>query len=415
MKKALITTFLIAAVFLSVFLSRDITDKNDLAYFTPSRFMNPRSESFPTESPQPSLYDTARFYDDRTVSFVGVGDNVIHPNIFREAARRGAETERGYDFKPMYSDIAEIISMADVAFINQETLMAGEEYGFTGYPKFNTPQALGYDLCELGFDVINIANNHICDQGTSGLVDTISFWEGLDVTLIGGYRNASDYDNIRLITVNDITIAFLSYTFSTNGIRLYPEDGYEIPILPYLDEEDIRRQTALAKESAEAVIVSVHWGDENKFEVNAEQKKYASIMAECGVDVIVGHHPHVLQPIEWLDRPDGKRTLCIWSLGNIVSTMENGFNMAGGIIDFDIVRRSGNISIENVSLIPTVFHYGKNFFGTHIYLLEDYSESLAAVHGTQNYGNLDTYEQLVGYVRENIAAEFLSETINSIP
>jgi len=384
-------------------------------YSSPGYYRNSRSlenkagQNHPTSQPGIELLESARQNGDRTVSFIGMGDNVIHPNIYMEAAKRGKGSERGYDFKPMYSDIADMIANADISFINQETLMCGDELGLSGYPRFNSPQALGYDLYELGFDVVNIANNHMADKGSAGLLGTINFWNSLPVTLIGGYKDAADYDTPRILEVNDLRIAFLSYTFSTNGLKIYPTaEITALPVLPYLDEEDIRRQTAIAREQADALIISVHWGEENHFKLNDEQIKFAWLMAECGADAIIGHHPHVLQPIEWIPRPDGGRTLCVYSLGNIVSSMENSYNMVGGIIGFDIARRNGRITLENVLLTPTVFFYAENQFGTHIYLMDEYSESLASKHGTIIYGHRDTYEQLKKYVSGNIPSEFLA-------
>lgn len=367
------------------------------------------TEADPITRPGDGLIEDARLQGDRTVSFVGMGDNVIHPNIYMEAAKRGKDSERGYDFKPMYTDIADMISAADIAFINQETLMCGDdEFGLSGYPQFNSPQALGYDLYELGFDVVNIANNHMADKGSAGLLGTINFWSSLPVTLIGGYKDTFDYDTPRILEVNDLRIAFLSYTFSTNGIKIYPTAEISaLPVLPYLDEEDIRRQTQIAKQQADALIISVHWGEENHFKPNNEQIKYAWLMAECGADAIIGHHPHVLQPIEWIPRPDGGRTLCVYSLGNIVSAMSESYNMVGGIISFDIARRGGKITIENPLLTPTMFFYGENQFGTHIYLMDDFSEKLASKHGTIIYGHRDSYDRLKKYVTDNIPAEFL--------
>ncbi len=350
------------------------------------------------------LLTTAREYGDRSVHFIGAGDNVIHPNITTNAQKRAAEGGRTYNYRPMYEEIEPLIASADIAFINQETLMAGEEYGYSGYPRFNTPRDLAYDLAEVGFDVVNVANNHMADKNGAGLRSTVDFWHTVPVTLIGGYYDEADFDDIRILEVKDIRIAFLSYTFSTNGIPL--TDGTPMRI-PYLNEADIRRQTEKAKMLADVVIVSVHWGEENIFRLNGEQRRYAALMAECGVDVIVGHHPHVLQPIEWIERPDGKRTLCVYSLGNLVSTMANGYNMVGGLITFDIVRHSGEFGIENVCLIPTVFFYGENFFNTHIYLFENYTPELAARHGTIYYGSRDDYETLKSYIVKNIAPEFL--------
>jgi len=345
-------------------------------------------------------------------SFLCAGDNVIHPALYIEAKRRATEDSREYNFMPMYSDVADIIASADIAFINQETLMAGdEEYGLSGYPHFNSPQDLGYELYDLGFDIVNIANNHMLDKGAKGLSDTLDFYSTLDFMMIGGYRNQTDYDTVRIYEHEGVKIAMLSYTEHTNGLSL--SSSSEL-ITPLLDDEVIKKQVKAAKESADLVFVSVHWGEENTTTPTQKQKHYAKVMADSGVDVIIGHHPHVLQPIEWLEGDGGKKTLCIYSLGNLVSEMEHSINMVGGIVTFDIaVEDGGDPFIDNVKLTPTIFHFGMNYFSTHLYLLEDYSEELASKHGTRIYGSSSdhtyTYEDFKNLVKRVIDADFLPE------
>ncbi len=344
--------------------------------------------------------------EDVRLSFVAAGDNVIHPGIYMDAADRAASTDKAYDFKPMYREIAERIAAADIAFINQETLMAGESYGYSGYPLFNSPQQLGEDLEELGFDIVNIANNHMLDKRADGLASTIQFWKSRNVTMIGGYETADDYDRIRIIEREGIKIALLSYTYGTNSLTLPASSPMAIP---YLNDEDIIRQTALAREKADLVFVSVHWGEENLFTTVREQEHYAQLMADCGVDVIIGHHPHVIQKIDWLDGEKGNRTLCIYSLGNLLSMMAKGYNMLGGLMTFDIVRENGDYSIENPVFLPTVFHYDQRFRETCVYYLEDYTEELASQHGVQRYGNTLSLSALKQYLTQYIDAAFLPE------
>lgn len=329
----------------------------------------------PVTEPEPEPYETAR------ISFVVAGDNVIHPCVYIDARNR-AKTSGTYNFRPMYDDVDEYIAGFDLAFINQETLMGGEGLGYSGYPRFNSPQDLGRDLRDMGFDIINIANNHMCDKSEEGLAGTIEFFESeemSEITLIGGYKNAEDYDNIRVVERDGVRLAFLSYTYETNGLRLPKSSEY---VVPYINDEDILRQTALAEEVGDLTVVSVHWGNENSTKVSAEQRRVAQLLAENGADVILGHHPHVLQPIEWIETERGQ-TLCIYSLGNLVSAMMYWENMVGGFLNFDIVKMSdGGVYVENVQFVPTAFYYGPNNLGTHLYFLCDYPAEKAKNHGT---------------------------------
>ena len=345
----------------------------------------------------------------KNVSFIGCGDNIIYAGNIKDARSKALPGGRQYNFKPMYENVADIIESADIAFINQENVMCGEGYEISYYPMFNSPQELGYDLQELGYDVVNIANNHMLDKDSAGLEKTIEFWKNMDgVLMIGGYENEEDYDNLRILESNGIKIAFLSYTYGTNGLT---KSASSDVVIPYIDDEDIIRQTANAKQNADVVLVSVHWGYEGAFTPNSEQKRVAKLFADCGVDAIIGHHPHVLQPVEWIEGKDGNRTLCVYSLGNFMAEQAYDYNMVGGIISFDIVQiADAEPYIDNVLFTPTVFHFPSNFYNNTIYLMEDYTPELAAVHGVRTfYKHTLTYDRLIEYATDTIDEQFLPE------
>ena len=343
---------------------------------------------------------------DVRLSFAACGDNIMYNGNIRDAKKCAAGSDRAYDFSPIYENIKPVIEAADIAFINQETPLAGEEYGYGGHPRFNSPRDLAYDIIDAGFDVVNLATNHMLDAGSAGLLDTIEFWNTLPVTTIGGYLNQDDFDNIRIIEKDDIKIAFLSFTYSTNGLVL--KKGYDI-VIPYEDEEVIKAQVTKANELADLVSVSMHWGSEYKFKQNQNQKNLATMMASLGVDVVIGHHPHVLQPIEWIESQngDGHRMLCAYSLGNIAAEQNNDYNYVGGIFTFDIVRKDGEISIEDPILLPTIYYFNKSFYKNSIHLIENFTEDMARSHGLSYYGKTTTLERLRSYVTSTIAPEFL--------
>lgn len=340
------------------------------------------------------------------VSFMGCGDNIIYYGNVRDAASLSDGT-RKYNFKPMFEPVADMIQNADIAFINQETVMA-EGYDLSYYPRFNSPRDLGYDLVELGYDVVNIANNHMLDKGADGLLSTIEFWKQQPCLMIGGYENAEDYDTMRIIEKNGIKISFLSYTWFTNGLSKPKSSPLAIP---YTVDEDIIRQTALAKEQSEFVIVSVHWGDEGAFKPNSEQKRIAQLLSDCGVDVIIGHHPHVIQPVEWIYGKDGNSTLCVYSLGNFAAEQAYAYNMVGGIISFDIVsENNGKPYVEKTIFTPTVFHFDSRFYHNTVYPMKDYTKEMANAHGVKAYYKKNiSLPMLQKYVTDTISPEFLPE------
>ena len=356
------------------------------------------------------------------VSFIGCGDNIIYYGNVREAATK-APAGRKYGFAYSYDRVDHLISGADVAFINQETLMCGEGFDISYYPAFNSPQDVGLDLVDVGFDVVGMANNHMLDKGGAGLEKTIEFWKSQPVLMIGGYTSEEDFNTPRYLESNGMKIAFLSYADHTNGIPLY--DGYDAWV-PYLDEKDtamsqsgnisekarqtIISQVTAAKENADIVIVSVHWGAEGAFAPSEEQKKFAKLFADNGVDVIIGHHPHVIQPVEWIEGEGGNKTLCVYSLGNFMAEQAYDYNMVGGMISFDMVRSDrGETSVENVQFIPTVFHHNASFYNNQVWLMEEYTADMAASHGISYYGNHTSLDKLKKYVTDTISPDFLPD------
>ena len=339
------------------------------------------------------------------ITVTACGDNLIHPNIYLDAGFRGT-AEKEFDFLPMYADLAPHIASADIAFINQETVMAGEGYANSGYPTFNSPQQLGLDLVELGFDIIGLANNHMLDKGAAGLEATIHFWNSQPVTQLGGYLNADDAAVIRVTETEGVKIAWLTYTLHTNMIS---KPASSPLVIPYIDDDVILADLAKAEDAGDFTIVSIHWGDENTQTPNAEQKRLASLLADNGADVIIGHHSHTLQPIEWIETDRG-RTLCIYSLGNLVSGMAKPVNQVGGFVNFTIRSDGfGELIADDVKFLPTVFYYGMDWYHTHVFWLDDYTSEFAATHGVAISGYTLTPESAESFVTNVITEEFLPE------
>ena len=350
------------------------------------------------------------------IRVAAAGDNIPHDSVL-ETARTDAADGKEYDFSKIYAGIADMIGGADIAFINQESPVGGAELGIAGYPNFNAPHAQIEELIEIGFDVFNIANNHMLDKGEKGYVNTIEYFNSLPVTMIGGYTE-SDYDTIRIVEEQGVKIAFLSYTTLVNYGHKDDLSASSQYIIPYANTADITRQVGLAKAQADVVIVSMHWGTEDEFGVTAEQQKYAKLCADLGVDVVLGHHPHVVGGVEYLTGESGNKTLVAYSLGNLCSTMLYARNMVGEILSFDIVKSAdGAIAIENVQVDPVVSHYktdtskkdNQNLhvrYESRVYLMRNYTETLANAHGSQNWGAF-TFDDLKKYITDNTPLEFL--------
>ncbi|MBQ3527292.1 MAG: CapA family protein [Clostridia bacterium] len=340
-------------------------------------------------------------------SFVGCGDNIIYYGTWRDAQSKSDGT-REYSFRHIYKNVEDIISSADISFINQETVCS-ESFPPESYPQFNSPVDLTYDIADVGFDVVCMANNHMLDKGALGLRESFDNWNERGVHVIGCYEEMED--SSRYITYyekNGIIIAFVAYTEFTN---LSPDPAAEGLWAPYLKQSDVVGDIREADENADFVIVSVHWGEEGHFDPSVTQQSYAKIMADSGADVIIGHHPHVIQPIEWISGKDGHKTLCAYSLGNFVHEQDHDYNVPGGMLSFNIVREKGkDAKAEDVEFIPTVCHYPQSFYNNTVYLLEDYTEDLCNSHAVRTYyNNTISLDRLKKYVTDTISPEFLPD------
>lgn len=341
-----------------------------------------------------------------SASFVGCGDNIIYYGTWRDAKSKSDGT-REYNFKPIYKNVESIISGADIAFINQETICA-QSFEPSTYPGFNSPVDLTYDIADIGFDVVSLANNHMLDKGALGLREAFDNWNERGLHVIGAYEEKAEGRYITYYEKNGIKIAFVAYT---EFVNLYEDPAKEGLYGPFLKYSDVAGDVKEAHDNSDFVIVSIHWGEEGSFVPSNLQKEYAGIMAENGADVILGHHPHVLQPIEWIDGKDGHKALCAYSLGNFVHEQAWDYNVPGGMLTFNI-EKTGEERAKVVSpaFIPTVCHYPRSFYDNVVYLLEDYTEELASKHAVKTYYNHTiSLEKLKKYVTDTIAKEFLPD------
>lgn len=347
------------------------------------------------EQPTQEAPEVPKEPEEKRVSFFGVGDNLIHNSVYWQAERHASG--EGYDFLPMYEQMRKEIESADIAYINQETVLGGTEIGVSSYPQFNSPQELGRDMIDLGFDLFSLATNHAFDKGERGVKNTLEFFGSHpEVTAIGMYKKGEE--NITVVEKNGIKIALINYTYHTNGLSLKADSEYYVPVADY--ENDCAEMVAdvqAAKKMADFVVFCVHWGDEGATQPNSTQKNSAQILADAGVDVIVGTHSHTIQPVEYIDD-----TLVIYSLGNFISAQSKPYNMMGGSIKFDLVLKGEEKSIENVSFEPVINQYEGKYSNIRIIPFSEYTEELGAQHG------LDvSYDYFKNLAEETVDAQYL--------
>lgn len=345
-------------------------------------------------------------------SVVAVGDNLIHPEVYNDA-KTG---KNSFDFKPMYELVKKDIKNADIAYVNQESPLGGDDRPYHGFKRFNTPSSVAQDLVDTGFNFVNGSNNHAMDQGESGINNSIHTWDKFkDKVLFTGVFNSQEArDEIPTKTVNGIKVSMLSYTFGTNGIK--PSHPYTINTF---DETQIKKDVKEAKKHSDAVIVSAHWGNEGHHMENKTQERYAKVFADAGVNVVLGMHPHVIEPVKWVKGKDGNKTLVAYSLGNFLNGQATGneSNDLLGCLNFKLVKNPKGVKVENVKWRSMVNHYelanvydknSKKDFKT--YPLHDYNDKLAEKHGLHyvNGANM-TKERLQEITKEVIDKEFLDD------
>ena len=225
-----------------------------------------------------------------------------------------------YNFDHFFAQVKDYVSQADIAVINQETMLAGSDVGYSGYPLFNSPDQLGDAIANAGFNVVLHASNHSADKGTSGIRHAIEFWKTKsNITVLGLNETPEQRDVIRIVNVEGINIAMLNYTYSLNGLSLPAGEEYLVNIMDDSTRDQVLADITKASEMAEFVIVFPHWGVEYVNTQNDNQIEWANQMTDAGADLIIGTHPHVVQPVEWIETVSGNKSLCYYSLGNYIS------------------------------------------------------------------------------------------------
>jgi len=331
------------------YVNRDIKVENDYKVVVP---VEPKEEKY-------------------QATMIMAGDNLIHSSIYKDAS----VGHGNYDFRKMYDLIKPIVSEYDIAYYNQETILGGKELGLDDYPTFNSPQEVGDAMIDAGFNLVSLATNHTMDYGQRAIINSRNYWNSKsDVLAVGSYSSFDERNKIQIKSVNNISYTMLNYTYGTNGIRVPSGKEYLVNVWPVTGnnpsndsnyqsyKDQVKSDIEAVRNQVDVLIVAMHWGVEYTHEPTAYEKDMAYYLASLGVDIIIGTHPHVIQPVTFIDD-----TLVIYSLGNLISAQyrdQNYNKMVGLMTSLEINKTvKGNeitVSIDNVDN-ELIFTYYKNW------------------------------------------------------
>lgn len=325
--------------------------------------------------------------EDEDIRLVMVGDVLLH-----DAINQYAKQEDGsYDYKSIFSAIKPEVQAADLALENQEVIIGGADLGVTGYPAFNAPFEVADDIADAGFNVILHANNHSLDKGIKAVKNCLEYWRTHhpNVAVLGMHESDIDAERIFVYRKGDIRVAILNYTQITNKNVDQKLQEYT---LDSMSKDKIHEDVQLAREMADIVVVCPHWGTEYSLSIDKQQQEMTEFMLKEGVDLVIGTHPHVIEPIEMLeDQETGHKMLVYYSLGNITSwvledSQNIGYRVTSGMAQVIIGRLpDGKVGIKDYGINPLICHYTRDLDSVVVYPLDQYTDEMAKSHLVNTY------------------------------
>ncbi len=357
-----------------------------------------------------------------TANLIMVGDALIHSSVYNDANRLAGWS--GYDFKPQIELIKEKVTGYDLAYYNQETILGGTSLGLSDYPTFNSPQEVGDAMIDAGFNLVSLATNHTADRGKQAILSSREYWNKQDgVWAVGSYSSSEEKKEIetKVLEINNIKYAMLHYTYGTNGmpvandylVNVWPTDidniGNPDNDSKYQNyKETVKKDIEAIRDEVDVLIVAMHWGIEYTHTPTNYEKDMAKFLADNGVDIIIGTHPHVIQPVEWIDD-----TIVFYSLGNFISAQYQNQGtctyykcMVGLMSSLTITKTDDNgkidIKIDNINneLIYT-YYTGWRYFKIIPFSNEAIKDHL--------YGYTDVYNTYAKIIASD------DERINTVP
>lgn len=367
----------------------------------------PEASAYPSEEPLSDPVAPGTTYTQssssvgtgRTAHIRVLGDVMFH----QEQLDMARQSDGTYDFSLQFKYIASSIGAADYTIANLETTVG--KYGdrdYSGYPQFNTPEVVLETLKSCGIDFFTLANNHMLDRWFDGMKNTVSLVDQYGFDHVGAYRTQQERNTPVICDVNGIKIGFIAYTHTTNTMENYCDEAAKQYGVPYLYKSDIEADVQALKDAgAEVIIALPHWGEENTYIPDDTQKKYAKKLAAAGVDIILGSHSHMVEPMltyEGVDADGNQRQVfCIYSMGNFISAMTMKRTDNGIILDFTIVEQAdGSFRVEDIGYVPIyVWKHGSQL--TVLPILKYTGENRPDVMTDDQYNRMvESYYEITG-------------------
>lgn len=314
------------------------------------------------------------------ISMITAGDVLIHNSVYEDARI----DSWNYDFKPMMTSIKEYVKGYDLKYYNQETIIGGKNLGVSTYPCFNSPDEIADAMLDMGFNVVSLANNHTLDRGESAILySTGQYWASKDVMTAGSYDSFENRDKIQVKELNGIKYTLLSYTTNTNGLKTPAGKDY---LVNRYDADKVREDIERVRPYTDVIMVAMHWGEEYTHTPVWEENNIAEYLASLGVNVIIGCHPHVIQPVKFIGD-----TLVIYSLGNFISAQIGQERLVEAMVSYDFVKKDGTVKVENVKA-HLIYNYYNNFRNYHVYPFTELNSNILP-----NYQSV--YEKYAGIIK----------------
>ncbi|WP_042143739.1 CapA family protein [Paucisalibacillus sp. EB02] len=337
-----------------------------------------------------------------SVSLTAVGDILLHGRVYG-----GLNKKSNYEFDSQLKNVEGLLGKTDITVANLETIIAGNEIGLSSFPRFNAPTEIGYTLKKMGVDLVTLANNHVFDFGEEGILKTIEKLQEIGLEYDGAYKSEADSERLRVVNKNGLRIGFLSYTRGTNGIKVPSDKQYLVNSIKYNSVLNIVKKIRKIKREnlVDVLAINLHHGEEYHLHPSNLQKEVCASLADAGADLILGHHPHVLQPPEYIETSRGTKTFVAYSLGNFFSGQNGLHRQIGASLTLNISKPSSKysaIEVTNPRYTLTYVHREKKMKYV-IHQLKDWVQSNKNIETDDGlFPSLEVYENVKQRMRSNI-------------